>query len=91
LWGAPDAIALLEMDRIPDWAEFAEEVEQLFGADGVAEVLDKERSVELLVVGFGRDRVVETNLFTSGASLEFLLIAWLVVVQVVDVCGGSVC
>lgn len=29
---------------VPDWAEFAEKVEQLFGADGVAEVLDKQRS-----------------------------------------------
>lgn len=27
---------------------------------------------------------VETDLFTSGASLEFLLIAWLVFVGVVD-------
>lgn len=29
---------------LPDGAEFAEKVEQLFGADGVAEVLDKQRS-----------------------------------------------
>ena len=27
---------------------------------------------------------VETDLFTSGASLEFLLIAWLVFVEVVN-------
>jgi hypothetical protein len=29
---------------LPDGTEFAEKVEKLFGADGVAEVLDKERS-----------------------------------------------
>lgn len=33
---------------IPDGAEFAEKVEQLFGADGVAEVLDKERSARVV-------------------------------------------
>ena len=44
---APGAVALRE--RIPDWAKFAEQVEQLFGADGVAEVLDKERSGGVLV------------------------------------------
>lgn len=45
--------------RIPDGAEFAEEVEQLFGADGVAEVLDKERSGEIVSrwSGLGRDRM----------------------------------
>lgn len=36
---------------MPDGTEFAEEVEELFGADGVAEVLDKERSGGLLVGG----------------------------------------
>jgi hypothetical protein len=29
---------------LPDGSEFAEKVEELFGADGIAEVLDKERS-----------------------------------------------
>jgi len=40
---------------LPDWAEFAEKVEELFGADGVAEVLDKERSGGLLAGGSGQD------------------------------------
>jgi hypothetical protein len=44
---------------LPDGAEFAEKVEELFGADGVAEVLDKERSGGLLAgdraCGFGSD------------------------------------
>jgi hypothetical protein len=44
---------------LPDGAEFAEKVEELFGADGVAEVLDKERSGGLLAADgscvFGRD------------------------------------
>ena len=91
--------------RIPDWAEFAEQVKEFFGADGVAEVLDKERSGEVSVELFrtakiGGEIAVETDLFTSGASLEFLLIAWLVFVGVVDcvlrivlvrerVCGGE--
>jgi len=69
--------------RIPDWAEFAEQVEELFGADGVAEVLDKERSGGLLAgvsCGFVRWREGwATCLFTSGARREFLLIAWLAV------------
>jgi len=75
--------------RIPDWAEFAEEVEEFFGADGVAEVLDKERSGGSVSWVFCRAKIgggiaVETDLFTSGASLEFLLIAWLVFVGLVD-------
>jgi hypothetical protein len=44
---------------LPDGTEFAEKVEELFGADGVAEVLDKERSGGLLAggsYGFDRDR-----------------------------------
>jgi hypothetical protein len=40
---------------LPDGTEFAEKVEELFGADGVAEVLDKERSGGLLAGGSGRD------------------------------------
>ena len=77
------------VQRIPDWAEFAEEVEEFFGADGVAEVLDKERSRGSVSRVFCRAKIgggiaVETDLFTSGASLEFLLIAWLVFVGLVD-------
>jgi hypothetical protein len=45
--------------RIPDWAEFAEEVEEFFGADGVAEVLDKERSVGVLVGYSVQQRMAE--------------------------------
>ena len=40
---------------LPDGTEFAEKVEELFGADGVAEVLDKERSGGSSAGGFGRD------------------------------------
>ena len=47
------------MERIPDWAEFAEEVEEFFGADGVAEVLDKERSVGVLVGYSVQQRMAE--------------------------------
>ena len=75
--------------RIPDWAEFAEQIEELFGAYGVAEVLDKERSEWVVSRVFHTVKIVggiavETDLFTSGASLEFLLIAWLDFVGSVD-------
>jgi hypothetical protein len=34
----------IRVERIPDWAEFTKEIKEFFGADCVAEVLDKERS-----------------------------------------------
>jgi hypothetical protein len=74
----------VRLSCLPDGTEFAEKVEELFGADGVAEVLDKERSGGLLAGWFvwvcqRRRSGWATCLFTSGARREFLLIAWLAV------------
>ena len=82
------------MVRIPDWAKFAEQIEQFFGAHGVAEVLDKERSGGAVswvfcLAEIGGGIAVSTDLFTSGASLEFLLIAWLVFFRAGGLCVVS--
>ena len=62
---------------LPDAAEFAEKVEELFGGDVVAEVFDEEGSVEWEVsYGYFFGKCGRTNLLTSGASFpaRFILI-----------------